>query len=333
MPTLFAHETWFVPGDDPAQDATDWSFVLDTLPIALLVAAVVVMFAVRLIARVWPGVDIGFLARMVPFMPFVVRIHLGISLFGLVSLGSYLSPAMPLDKDVLGAALGAIMVVVAVLMIAGWHTRAAAWLLIVAGPIGMLEYGVWPVLHRIDLLGLALCILVWGPGRWSADHETGRVREPSLVRDAQAIWILRMTVGAALIIVAFAEKLANPELARAFLDLHPNFNIPKLIGLPLGTDSFILMAGLIEVLFGLLVISGALPQVGVVAIGIPFNATLWFFGAPELLGHLPIYGAMLVLLCYGSSPQLRPAVSAWWPWGRRPDELRGAAAGATQSSE
>lgn len=316
MQPIYAHETWFVPDGHPAQDTTDWGFVLSALPIALLVGAVLIMFAVRLLARVWPGIDIDPLARMVPFMPFVVRIHLGVSLLGLVSLGAYLAPSMPLDKDLLGAALGAIMVVVAVLMIAGWHTRAAAWLLILAGPIGMLHYGFWPVAQRIDLLGLAVCVLIWGSGRWSADHELGHVAEPSLRRDAQAIWVLRMSVGAALIIVAFAEKLANPELARVFLDMHPNFNIPKLVGIPMGTDSFILMAGLIEVLFGLLVISGALPQIGVLAIGIPFNATLWFFGAPELLGHLPIYGAMLVLLCYGSSPTLRPAVSAWWPWGR-----------------
>jgi len=47
--------------------------------------------------------------------------------------------------------------------------------------------------------------------------------------------------------------------------------------------------------------------------GIPFNATLWFFGANELMGHLPIYGAMLALLVYGSDPQLRPAVSALLP--------------------
>jgi hypothetical protein len=50
--------------------------------------------------------------------------------------------------------------------------------------------------------------------------------------------------------------------------------------------------------------------------GIPFNATLWFFGNTELVGHLPIYGAMLVLLVYGSDPVLRPAVSALWPWSR-----------------
>jgi len=77
------------------------------------------------------------------------------------------------------------------------------------------------------------------------------------------------------------------------------------------------VAGGIEVLFGLLLISGALPQACVLIAGIPFNATLWFFGANELMGHLPIYGAMLVLLVYGSDPQLRPTVSALIP--PRPD--------------
>ena len=78
--------------------------------------------------------------------------------------------------------------------------------------------------------------------------------------------------------------------------------------------AFIRAAGVIEVLFGLLLISGALPQVCVVVAGIPFNATLWFFGTTELLGHLPIYGAMLVLLVYGSQATLREGVRAAWPW-------------------
>ncbi len=50
---------------------------------------------------------------------------------------------------------------------------------------------------------------------------------------------------------------------------------------------------------------------------VPFNARLYFFGPEVLVGHLPIYGAMLVLLVYGSGPQLRPAVSALWPWDGR----------------
>jgi len=248
-------------------------------------------------------------------MPFAVRMHLTVSLIGLLSLGYYLSPAMSLHKNATGIVLGAVMALVAVGMATGWHARWSAWLLIGAGPIGMLEFGIGPVLHRLDLLALAVCVLIWGPGRWSADHELGRVREPGLIEDARAIWVLRLGVGGALIIVAFAEKLANPALALDFLQRYPHFNVFREVGLSMGDETFLTIAGAIEVLFGLLIISGAMPQIGVLIVGVPFNATLWFFGATELVGHLPVYGAMLVLLVYGSNPQLRPLVRELFPWG------------------
>ena len=321
---LLAHETWFVDGR-----AMDWSFAGETLTLGLLGAAVAVTLVVRLAARVWPGLDIPFLGRMAPFMPFALRIHLAVSLVGLLSLGFYLSPAMDLEADLAGIALGATMAVVAVCMATGWHTREAAWLLIAAGPLGMLEFGFGPVLQRVDLLGLAVFVLIAGPGRWSADHEQGRAGEPSTEREIQAVWALRVAAGSALIAVAFAEKLANPDLALAMLEEKPSLNVAEAIGLPLGDLEFIRLAGAIEVLFGLLLISGALPQLIVVLAGIPFNATLWFFGNTELVGHLPVYGTMLCLLVYGSDPRLRKGVSDLWPFrggpiaaGRRPGPAR-----------
>jgi hypothetical protein len=67
--------------------------------------------------------------------------------------------------------------------------------------------------------------------------------------------------------------------------------------------------------------------------GIPFNATLWFFGTSELVGHLPVYGAMLVLLVYGSDRRLRGAVGSLWPFGRRPVEAVTAALAPTPAAE
>jgi uncharacterized membrane protein YphA (DoxX/SURF4 family) len=245
-------------------------------------------------------------------MPFAIRLHLAVSLVGLLSLGFYLSPAMDLQADLAGIVLGAIMALVAIGMAAGWHTREAAWLLIAAGPLGMLEFGVWDVLQRVDLLGLAIFVLIVGPGRWSADAERGAAStELSLPTAAQGIFALRVAAGLALIVVAFAEKLANPELALAFLAEHPDLNIAQQLGLGLSDLDFIRLAGAIEVLFGLLLISGALPQAIILIAGIPFNATLWFFGTTELVGHLPIYGAMLTILVWGSHPELRPAVSGF----------------------
>ena len=124
-------------------------------------------------------------------------------------------------------------------------------------------------------------------------------------------------MGVALIVVAFAEKLANPELALAFLEQEPSLYVAREVGLGITDVQFVRVAGAIEVLFGLLLISGALPQAVVVIAGIPFNATLYFLGEVELMGHLPIYGTMLVLLVLGSDPRLRPLVSSLAP-GRAP---------------
>ena len=312
MPSIpLAHETWFGPDAFP----TDWAFAAERLTLALLVAAVLLTLVVRLIATRYPGVDVAWLGRCAPFMPFAVRIHLAVSLIGLLSLGYYLSPAMDLQANVVGIVLGAVMAVCAIGMATGFHARWAAGLLLAAGPLGMSEFGFWAVAQRIDLVGLALFVAFAGAGRWSADHELGRTADPSPAAAAHAVWSLKVAAGLALILVAFAEKLAVPGMAVHFLAQNPEFNLAQQAGLGWSDLEFARVAGVIEVLFGLLVISGALSQACVLLAGIPFNATLWFFGTTELVGHLPIYGAMLVLLVYASDPQLRPAVSALWPFG------------------
>src|SRR4051794_24391287 len=88
LPLLEAHETWF----ERAPGSMDWSFAGEGTTLALLAAALLVTALVRAVARVWPGVDVPFLARMAPFMPFAIRLHVGVSLIGLLSLGVYLSP-------------------------------------------------------------------------------------------------------------------------------------------------------------------------------------------------------------------------------------------------
>lgn len=315
---MLGHELWFVrdpPGDDPG-------FLFEPLTLTYVGLALLVVVGVRALAHVRDGVDVPQLARLAPWMPFALRLHVAVSLVGLLSAGAYLAPSLELANSVTGWLLGIVMAATAVLLVTGYRARVGAGLLLLSGPLGMLEFGVWPIVQRVDLLGLALFLLVAGPGRWSADHELGRVPEPDDVRLGQAIWALRVCVGAGLIAVALAEKLLDPELAQRFLDTRDvDFNLLSQLGLPVGDHEFIRLAGAVEVLFGLLLISGALPQAVVVAAGVPFNLTLYFFGTIELLGHLPIYGAMLALLVYGSHPRLRRAC-----WALLPPRQRGTSA-------
>jgi len=170
----------------------------------------------------------------------------------------------------------------------------------------------YTTLFRSDLLGVAVFLVLLEPGR---DRFGAASTEPARV--ARATFALRAFVGGALILLAFTEKLIDPQLALAFLDKFPAFNLAKTLGFHMNDLTFIRVAGAIELLFGLLIVSGRLPQLVVIVAGIPFNATLFFLGSAELIGHLPIYGAMLALLVYGSSPELARVVDVLPSFRRR----------------
>lgn len=299
---VVAHERWFTPERPP----DDWSFVAEPATLALIAAAVVAVVAWRSVGRRLPRPELSFLAplgRLAPWVPRLLAIHAGVSLLAQAARGTYLAPALELPDTWFGIGLRIAEGVLGVWLITGFRIRWAAAAVVAAGPLAIPRYGLVPVLERMDLLGIALflALLPPGPDGW------GEVRAPRERVEVAAFW-LRTLVGGSLVLLAFSEKLANPELALAFLDRFPAFNLLRSVGLEVGDTTFVRIAGAIELLFGLLLISGTLPQVVVIAAGIPFNATLFFLGTEELIGHLPIYGAMLALLVYGSSPELAGAV-------------------------
>lgn len=308
-----AHETWFL--DQPHN--YDWSFLTQTATLTLLAVAVLLTIVIRVVNHFWDGVDVPVVGNLAPWVSFAIRIHLAMSLLGLLSLGVFFSPAMDLQNNVIGIVLGTVMAVTAISMATGFKVRYAAWLIVASGLLGMIEFGVPPILQRIDLLGLAGFLIIAGGGRWSADAEAGdrdlfdehaRLDDDGVRAMGIAMLLLRCAAGAALIIVAGYEKLFNPQLALDFIAHYPDIQLAQQIGIGLSDIQYVRAVGAIEVLFGLLLISGALPQVIILIAGVPFTATLWLFGVNELLGHLPIYGAMLAILIYGSHPQLRPTV-------------------------
>lgn len=121
--------------------------------------------------------------------------------------------------------------------------------------------------------------------------------------------LLRVGVGLALVVLAFIEKLLVPDLMRELLAARPGLDPLQQLGLATGPDPFIRLAAATELLLGLLIVSGAAPQLVVLAAAVPFNVTLVFFDRFELIGHLPLYGALLALLVYGSNPGLAPATA------------------------
>lgn len=299
-----AHERWFAEH----ADGGEWSFFFSPLPLALTAAVVAVSVVWRVVGRRLPRPELRVLeplGRLAPYIPRLLAIHLGVSLLAFSVTGSFLTPSLPL-QDVPGRDLaGVVQAAVGIWLVTGVRLRPAAAGVVLLGPPALLAAGPVALLETAGLLGIALFLAILPP----SDGTFGRV-DPSPARLRWALLSLRVLVAVALVALAFSEKFTNPELARNTLESYPQLNVFELVGIPVSVEVFIAIAGAVELLFGLLVLSGAIPQVAVLVAMVPFNATLVLFGTTEVIGHLPVYGVFLTLLVYGSNRDTAGAV----PW-------------------
>ena len=306
VPALPTHERWFVE----SQQGGDWSFFLSPLPLVLTAAVVAVTVAWRVVALRVDRPELSFLAplgRLVPWVPRLLGIHLGVALLALAATGAFLTPANDHLGGVGGSSLLLVEAALGIWLVTGWQLRAASTLVLMLAPALALVAG-WTALGECANLAAVAAFLVVvppGPDAYGAAH-------PSAAHLRWALLWLRLGVGTALIVLAFSEKLTNPAMAIDTLERFPQLDVLGLVGIDVSPATFVAIAGAVELLFGLLVISGAFPQVAVLVAMVPFNATLLLFGQTEMVGHLPVYGVFLALLVYGSSVETAREVR-WLP--------------------
>lgn len=301
-----AHERWFVENTD----GNDWGFFFSPLPLALTVAVVVTTVLWRVVAHRLPTPELRVLrplGGLVPYVPRLLAVHLGVALLALAVSGRFLSHSLPVEDVPGGSAAELVEAALGVWLITGVRLRPAALGLAALGPLALAAAGPVALLETAALLGIAVFLAIVPP----SDGTFGKVEaEPHRLR--AALLTLRVAVAVSLITLAFSEKFTNPQLARRALGEYPSLDVFAWLGLDVSAETFTAIAGATELLFGLLVLSGALPQVAVLVAAVPFNLTLLLFGQTELVGHLPVYGVFLTLLVYGSSEQTSRAVR-WLP--------------------
>ncbi len=301
-----AHERWFAEH----ADGGDWGFFLSPLPLLATAAVIAVTVVWRLVSRRLPRPELRVLAplgRLAPYVPRLLAIHLGVSLLAFSVTGAFLTPSLPLGDVPGGDLAGVVEAAVGIWLITGIRLRPAALAVVLLGPPALLAAGPVALLETAGLLGIALFLAVLPP----SDGTFGRVdATPAQLR--WGLFALKVLVAVALAALAFSAKFTTPELARNTLAEYPQLDVFGMVGLDVPVDTFIAVAGAVELLFGLLVLSGALPQVAVLVAIVPFNATHLIFGTTETIGHLPVYGVFLALLAYGSDPRTADAVR-WLP--------------------
>ena len=305
-PALPTHERWFVE----SQAAGDWSFFLSPLPLVLTAAVVAVTLLWRVVAMRFDGPELPFLKSLgglVPWIPRLLGIHLGVALLALAATGAFITPSIDNLEGVGGNALLLVEAGLGIWLVTGWQLRTAAALVLMLAPALTLVAG-WTALGECANLAAVAAFLVVvppGPDAHGAAH-------PSRAELRWALLWLRLGVGISLIVLAFSEKLTNPGMAIDTLERYPARDVFSLVGVGVSPETVVAIAGAPELLFGLRGISGAFPQVAVLVAMVPFNATLLLFGQTEMVGHLPVYGVFLALLVYGSSVETAGAVR-WLP--------------------
>jgi hypothetical protein len=315
---MLAHVKWYV--DDPHDAPIDLRVLTEPLTLGLIAGAVVLAVVWRLAAHRLPTPELPFLrplARLAPWVPRLLGVHLGVSLLALSVSNAYLAPHLSLADVPGGTALGILQGVVGVWLITGIALRPAALAVVALGPLGMVFTGPLPVIESIDALGVAIFLALLPPG---PDRFGARPVEPLAVQ--RAVLVMRVAVGAALIVLAFSEKLLVPDLAEELLAAFPEIDVFRILGIAVPAEAYVRIAAITELAFGLLLISGAAPQVVVLVAAVPFNLTLLVFDRFELIGHLPVYGVLAALLVYGSDASLAPRLRAF-AWHDRPADREG----------
>ena len=186
--------------------------------------------------------------------PAAARVHLGVSLLSLAVQNAYLAPNLSLDDVPGGAAIAFAEGLLGVWFITGAWLRPAGLVTLLLGPLAALLAGPVAMLEAIDLLGIALFLVVLPPGRdrYGAVARPGDGR-PGHLRPAG---LRRARPGRAGLQREVRQPGPGPRVHRQL----PAFDLFDLLGIPLSDDAFIRMAGAIELLFGLLLISGRIPR-------------------------------------------------------------------------
>jgi hypothetical protein len=301
------HERWFLDETRfPVQFGT-WSSPESLVPVAVAVGITVlatVIFRARGRHSVVPGpLSLGMpwenYVQLLSWVPLVIGLHMGVTLLVSGVSRQLFVPNLELPVNLLGGVLGMVEIAIALAFIYGALARPAAAALGAVWIFGMLVFGPLRLIEHTEILGVSFFLYATGRGPLAFDMVLDKLNKPIGSLIPYAVPVLRITLGIGLTVVAFTEKLWNIPMGIAFLSEH-HFNFFPYIGLPQIDDTkFLLIAGTIELLVGLMLIAGTYVRLIIILTLIPFNLTLPFLGWRELVGHLPTYGILALLLLWG----------------------------------
>jgi uncharacterized membrane protein YphA (DoxX/SURF4 family) len=301
---VFAHERWFV--EDQAAYPVNFGLIF-SLPVLLgVLASATLVGGLALIRRLAGGDNlfprIWFLRRFDPAAPVVIAIQTAIALIFVAVNGRLLAVNLA-PPGALAFVFAAAQLAVAFCFISGLWAREAGVLLVGLVLVCGALFGLLNMLEQVIFAGIGIYMALMGRGLVDPERPLALLHPLDRYRPLAPL-LLRVFAGLTIIGLALTEKLLNPGLAQAFLREYPHFNVAQALGLAWFTDErFAYAAGIVELMVGVGLVAGVLPRLVIFAMFVPFNLAIPFLPPTELIGHLPIFSVMYVLMFH--NPALR----------------------------
>lgn len=288
-----AHVKWFAPGEE-ANDVS--ALNAETLVSAALLLIVGVLLA-KLVDRVvcqfslTPQRLFSHSTRPLRLVYYLIAVYF----LGAAMSSVFLTPHIRVSEPLLYGGVAAQLLIYTFLLLDRCRVICAALIVLLFGvasasdPSFILEYPL--------LLGLAWIIL------YAKDKPT-----------VPTLRLIRLLMGVSLVTLAFTEKLNNPSMALALLERH-DFNFMASLGFNYSDPLFVYSAGVVELLLGLVLLTGWVTRLAVATLFSFMLATNAYFLAVgeyqmalvEFIGHLPIFACGILLLFYHPTVALGPA--------------------------
>lgn len=290
-----AHVRWFTDPDDPSLAEFGTYALTDPAVIAwMLIAIVLVAIAVLLDGRL-PRPAIANTKVRHDAME-LMRILVGVSLL-LTAYGEQVfAPHLTVSSGT-GTALVFLQALIGMLLISNHFLHYAAVLLAGLFVGAIFQFGFAASIEYVNYVGIAFFLYF--------NHVPNSEWQARL--KPYSVDVLRIFTGLALVILGYTEKLQGAILGQSFIANY-DWNFMPALGFDWYSDQlFVLSAGMMEIVFGTILILGVVTRLNMLVISLFMLASNLVFllqtendaALTELIGHMPVIATAIILLLLG----------------------------------
>jgi uncharacterized membrane protein YphA (DoxX/SURF4 family) len=219
------------------------------------------------------------------YIPWILRLSLGIAFIGASVAHVLISPILPV------AAFAGIELLVGFFLLSGF-------LVVPSAVIGFILYIValsqkFYIVGNLEVAVGLIALLILGSSRPGVDDILGIPHLHAEKFKKIVPFLLRIGIGGALVFLSLYEKILNPHVSDLVVQKYHLVSI-----IPVGAAMWVFAVGIIELAVGLFILIGFQTRL-VTAIAFLVLMTTFFFFKEEVYSHVTLFGMLSVLFITG----------------------------------